>query len=414
MTAPGGTGDERQKLMLSLAANAATRIPGAAGILLFLPLAREGLGVAQYAALLAALSLGGAVTFVFGGVGITARRMIGAAHGAHDHTAQAEAFQSLVLLSLVLGIAAALVVVAWQWWTAAPSVLMLVALIPVASAAANLFDNVRAAYNEHYVTASIQFAVQLTLYAAGIGIGVFARDPLLVGLVMGGGSMIASVLAGVSLLRAHPALRGRRPRQMRAVITQVTGAGLADGMLMSGLALAVVLVEARADPALGAWFATIVRLFQTFLAPVLLVLLPVGSYVRMGWGSRDAASRRRVVVTSFAGGLAYGTVVALALATMTGFYIGRVMGLDAPAMQVSVAVFALLGTIVLYKSYTSIAFLLLDLRHLAIGSAAVVATSFAVAALPLSVATALIGYAVVTAVGLLLLTADSVRRYRGE
>lgn len=408
----GGRG-ERRKLMLSLAANAATRIPGAAGILLFLPLVREGLGVAQYAALLTALALGGAMTFVFGGVGIAARRMIGEAHGARDYAAQADAFHSLLLVSIVLGTGVALVVIAWQWWTTVSGVLMLVALIPVASATTNLFDNVRAAYNEHYVTAGIQFAVQMTLYAAGIEISAFSRNPLLAGLVIGGGSMIASIIAGLALLRAHPALRGGCPRRVRMVVGHATGAGLADGLLMGGLALAVVLVAARADPVLGAWFATIVRLFQTFLAPVLLVLLPIGSYLRMGWESRDPASRRRVVMASFASGVAYGTVVALALAVMAAFYMGRVLGLPAPATSVSIAVFALLGAIVLYKSYTSIAFLLLDLRHLAIGSTAIVAASFAVAALPVGVACALIGYAMVTTLGLLLLTGDSVRRYRG-
>ena len=48
---------EQRKLIYSLGANFMTRVPGAVGVLWFLPLLRFGLGTADYASLLASMSL---------------------------------------------------------------------------------------------------------------------------------------------------------------------------------------------------------------------------------------------------------------------------------------------------------------------------------------------------------------------
>ena len=58
---------EQRKLALSLATNFATRIPGAVGVLWFLPLLRYGLGTDPYSALLAALALGNSASALRGG-----------------------------------------------------------------------------------------------------------------------------------------------------------------------------------------------------------------------------------------------------------------------------------------------------------------------------------------------------------
>lgn len=408
-----GAGRERRRLALSLVANAATRIPAAIGVLLFLPLARAGLGVADYAAMLAALALGGAATFVFGGIGIAARRMIGAAHDAGDDAAQGDAFGSLLAIDAILLAFASIGVIAWQAVHGAAPALLFVALIPVLAAAANLFDSVRAAYNEHYVTATVQFVVQTVLYALGIGVAIFARDIVLSAMVIGGGNLIASLIAGVLLVRAHPALRRVGSGRLRGAAVQSGGAGIADGLLMSGLALAVVVVELRGDAVTGAWFATMVRLFQTFLSPVLLILVPVASYLRIGWDQRPPASRCRVLRLAMAGGAVYGVLAGVGLALAAELYVVRILDLSAPGSVVALSVFALFGAIVLYKSYTSIAFVLIELRHLALGSAAVVAASFVLAMAMPDIGAALLAYASVTAAGLAVLVADSARRYRG-
>ena len=103
---------EQRKLIFSLGANFLTRVPGAIGLLWFLPLLRFGLGTDDYANLLTSMALGSAAAFLSGGFSVVGRRLIGEAYSGGDRAGEADGFASLVVanvaaLSVALAIIAA-------------------------------------------------------------------------------------------------------------------------------------------------------------------------------------------------------------------------------------------------------------------------------------------------------------------
>src|SRR5207245_15232 len=87
----------------------------------------------------------------------------------------------------------------------------------------------------------------------------------------------------------------------------------ADGFLMATLSLSVVWLQAAAVPATSAWFATIVRLFQTLLTPVILVLLPLSSYIRILWQAKSAAQQPAVTKRTLFIGNVYAVVAGFSI-----------------------------------------------------------------------------------------------------
>ena len=162
---------------------------------------------------------------------------------------------------------------------------------------------------------------------------------------------------------------------------------LADGFLMASLSFSVVWLQSSADSTTSAWFATIVRLFQTLLMPVLLLLHPMSSYVRIRWNSKSVTQRQTFTKVTLVLGFGYGTSVAVALFVASQFYVNHLLRLPIAEVSRVWPIFLLFGAIIAYKSYSSVAYLVLDKpAHLsswttvAISSAVAVgvASSFAV------------------------------------
>ena len=111
----------------------------------------------------------------------------------------------------------------------------------------------------------------------------------------------------------------------------------------------------------SAWFATEVRLFQTFLVPVVLLLLPLSSYIRILWNSKSAEQRHAFARATLAIGVGYGALVATALFLASHLYVELLLHLPTPGSLLEVLpVFLLFGAIVAYKSYSSIAYMVLE------------------------------------------------------
>ena len=85
---------EQRKMLFSIAANFLTRVPGAVGLLWFLPLLHTGLGTAGYANLFSAMALAVSAGFLSGGVAIVGRRLIGEAYAKGDRQAEADHFMT--------------------------------------------------------------------------------------------------------------------------------------------------------------------------------------------------------------------------------------------------------------------------------------------------------------------------------
>jgi hypothetical protein len=373
---------ERRKLLLSLSTNFLTRVPGAVGILWFLPLLRFGLGTDDYARLLASLALGTAVAILSGGLSLVGRRLIGEAYSAGDRAGEADGFASLVLANAGSLCLTLVIVAGYLRIRNADTAMLLVAMIPAFGAFLNMFDNVRAAYNEHYVTATLQLVLQIALYTLGFLVPAMRHNLVLGAMVLQGHYLLASLVTFALLIRDRPYLIGGRPFAAWRVVREGALVAIADGFLMTAMSLSVVWLQSSASAATSGWFATIVRLFQTLLVPVILLLTPLSSYIRILWNGKSIAEQQRFATGTLGVGLGYGALVAFALYTASSFYVDGLLHLPAPGGPSQILpVFVLFGAIVAYKSYSSVAYLVLESAHLSSWTTLALTASLIIAAM---------------------------------
>jgi hypothetical protein len=352
---------EQRKLVLSLGTAFATRIPGAIGILWFLPLLRFDLGTEDYANLLAAMSLGVAATFLIGGFSLIGRRLIGEAYGADDRTGEADGFASVVVANVAAMGLASVIILAYYRLENASAKMLIVATLPALGVILTTFDNVRAAYNEHYVTALLQLVFQVTIFTIGFLVAATRHNLILAALVLQSHMILASLVTVILLLRDRPYLLHGRPIDVWRIMREGVMVAMADSILVTMLSLSVVWLQATASATTSAWFATTVRLFQTSLIPVILLLAPLSSYIRMRWNDKAIAQQHAFAKATFWIGLGYGAIVAVALFFASRLYVDDLLHLPAPGgVMIIVPYFVLFGAIVSWKSYSSIAYLVLD------------------------------------------------------
>jgi hypothetical protein len=352
---------ERRKLAYSLAINFATRIPGAIGVLFFLPLLRFGLGTADYASLLGASALGMASAFLSGGYGTVARRIVGEAYAARNPKHEANGFVSSVVSSAAGLLIATTIILIYCQATGANTTYFIVAMLPPITAFFNVIDNTRAAYNEHYVTATWLIVWQVVAYSIGFLVPYTRHHLIVSALLLGSPYMLASITAGVMLLWRRPYLLAGGAQLAGRVMREGTTFAVADGLLIASLSFAVTWVETSGRAETAAWFGTLVRLFQIFLVPIILLLLPLSSYIRIVWNERDAAQKKSLARTTLLLGLSYGGVVAIGLMLASKLYIGGVLKLNPGISAIEILpCFLLFGAIVAFRSYSSIAYQVLD------------------------------------------------------
>jgi len=355
------TTTEQRKLLYSLAANFATRIPGSIGVLFFLPLLRFGLGTDAYAGLLAASALGTAATFLSGGFNVVGRRLVGEAYSAGDRRGEAAACAGLSVANGASMLFALVIIIIYCSAVGAGTSFLIAAVLPVIAAFFNTFDNVRSAYNEHYVTATLQIILQVVAYTFGFLVPFTRQHIIVSAFVLTTPYLFASLFALALLLRKRSYLIGGSWEFTWRIIRDGTIYALADGLLTTALSLAVVWLETAASAQTAAWFATLVRLFQIFLVPVILLLLPLSSYIRVVWGASEPAKQRAFASITLVMGLGYGALVGIALLFVSQIYIGGVLHLPAPENLLNVLpCFLLFAAIVAYRSYSSIAYLVFD------------------------------------------------------
>ena len=121
---------EQRKLLFSLGANFLTRVPGAIGLLWFLPLLRFGLGTDDYANLLTSMALGSAAAFLSGGFSVVGRRLIGEAYSGGDRAGEADGFASLVVANVAALSVALAIIAAYCWVRGAGTVFLIVSTFP--------------------------------------------------------------------------------------------------------------------------------------------------------------------------------------------------------------------------------------------------------------------------------------------
>lgn len=374
-------GTEQRKLALSLVVNFATRVPGLLGVVVMLPLLHDDLGTADYAFLLGALALGATTTFLFGGFHTVARRQIGEAYSREDEPGQADGFMTLMAVNGLIFLAALVAMAAYCVFQPRGGAMFAISAFVALTAYANSFDNARAAYNEHYVTAVLQIIFQVLNLAAAFLFRPLREDPLLASYVLQGHGLVASLVAGGLMLWRRPYLLRGRVVDARLAARQGLAIGMADGLLAATLSLSVVWMQFSSTAAVAGWYGTLIRLFQTILVPVVLLLMPLSSYIRLGWNKKSATTQGRIVLASVVLGLGYGALASGVLALASYYYIDRLLALPAPGGWATlVPLYALFTAIIGYRSYSAIAYLVMDGTRLATAIAAQLLAALVLAA----------------------------------
>jgi hypothetical protein len=363
---------DRIRLIASLAFNFASKVPGAVAIFVILPLISRGLGTAAYGELLSALALGSAFTLPFGGVNAVGRRLLAVAVGAKDQAEQANIFVTTTVLMLAVATAAAIVMVcatANSWTTPA---FVLISVLPVLSGLFGVFDNLRASFNEHYVTAFLQLLFQTGIYAAVYLIGLQKNNVVIAGLVLQSPFLLASMTTLILMLAQRSYLCAGKIRGLRPMLFPAFGVMLADGALAFSLNLSVYWLNYSGNAEMAAWVGTFARLFQGFMSPILLIMFPITTYISMRWEKMTSEQRFRLHKLFIVIGFIYGVIVGAAMAFGGPLYIDRMFNLSVRGDRLDVLALSLfMGAVISQKAYTMLLYAVSEARFVSFGTAIV-------------------------------------------
>ncbi len=388
------------KLIASLGFNLIARLPGVLTVLFILPLISKSLGTAAYASLLSAVAVGSVCTLPFGGINTVGRRLIASAYGAKDRTREAEAF---VLTFLAAG-AMTIPACAAAYVANAKPVFFWVSLMPITVMFLNIADSIRASYNEHYVTAILQFVFQASIIGAVLLVGVPKHGVLFSGLALHLPYVLASLATLALLVYQRPYLLSGKAHGLRAMLVPALSVTVADGSLMALLNLSVYWLGQAGNADYAAWYGTFVRLFQSFLSPVMLILLPLTSYIAIRWQDLSPDRQLHLHRTFMLGGVGYGAAVGLIMAVGGSYYIGHIFTIAAHGDTFDVAAITLfIAAFIALKTYSLLLYSVSDARRVSFGTAGVVLVGFSAAA-----ATASIGLPPHRAVDALLATTGAL------
>lgn len=359
---------QQRQLGLSVAMGLFTRVPGLAGVLFFLPRLKAAIGLEDFATMMAAIALGGSATFVMAGFSYVSRRRVGEAYSRGDKSAEADVLRSLFEIVIIAMILSSIAITIYGFVRGSTGVFYAGGLLTAISILFQQQDGIRAAYNEHYITATIQVVVQSTVYALVLLVFPTSLYSAMLGIVVIAGSpLLTSIIALTDLLRRRPYVLSGKSTLKKIMAKESIILGLGDGFLMVTLSFTVLYLDSVGAVAASAWFATTHRLFAMLIIPAILILLPVSSYVRLIWNDSSTARKRLIITTTLVVSLVYGPGVGIALMILSQLYVEDVMNIPRPGnFAQAVAIFTLFATIVVYKSYISISFVLLDSRRMSL------------------------------------------------
>ena len=363
---------ERRRLLASLFFNFVAKVPGIAAVFVVLPLISRGLGTSDYGELLSALALGSSFGLPFGGINAVCRRMLGAAVGSGNKEEQANVFVTNSVFVLVVAIVGCLImtIAAGSSWSR--PVFMVVALLPVIASFFNVYDNIRASYNEHYVTAVFQLVFQILVYTGIYFVGVSPGAVLMGGMVIQAPYFLASMATLIMLLMQRPYLLRGRVGNVVGVAVPAIGVTLADGSLTLILNLSVYWLRVAGSTGYAAWDGTMVRLFFTCMSPAVLVLFPVTTYVSMRW-QHLSTERQLLLHKLFLGlGCGYGLLVGAILGVGGPFYIDHMFKLTVRGDTIDVIAISLfMAAVLAQKSYAMLLYAVAEARLVSYGTAVI-------------------------------------------
>jgi len=360
-----------------------SKVPGLAVAFIILPAISQSLGPGDYSEFLSALALGSVFTLFFGGINAVGRRLLAAAYGAHNKIRQANIFITATSVAAAVALTSASIVVVSTAQSWSKSQFLLICLFPILSGFLNFFDNLRASYNEHYVTSIFLLIFQVVIYAAVYAIGLPKGGILTAGLALQSALPLASAASLAILLIQRRFLLSGQIEKVREVIYPAIGVTMADGVLSALLNLGVYWLAYMHAADMTPWLGTFVRLFQTFISPILLIFFPLTSYISMRWGNMSTKRQMQLLKFFLVTGSLYGVMVGCAMAYMGPIYMDREFKFAIRGDRFDVLALSLfMGAIIAQKTYTMLLYAVYDARFVSFGSA--VASTFGISVAALS------------------------------
>jgi hypothetical protein len=371
---------ERRRLLASLFFNFVAKVPGIAAVFVVLPLISRGLGTSDYGELLSALALGASFGLPFGGINAVCRRLLGTAVGAGDKREQANVFATNSMFVLVVAVVGSIIMIAATGRSWSRPIFIAVTLLPVIASFFNVYDNIRASYNEHYVTALFQLVFQILVYTGIYLVGVSPGAVLLSGMVIQSPYFLASMATLILLLAQRPYLLRGRVSNVVGVAVPAVGVTLADGSLTLILNLSVYYLSVAGSTGYAAWEGTMVRLFFTFMSPAVLILFPVTTYVSMRWQQLTVERQIGLHKLFLVLGCGYGLLVGAILGVGGPFYIDRMFKLSVNGDTTDVIAISLfMAAVLAQKSYAMLLYAVTEARFVSYGTAVVAIVAIAAA-----------------------------------
>jgi hypothetical protein len=256
----------------------------------------------------------------------------------------------------------------------------------------------------------------VSIYAAVYIVGLPQGAIALSGFVLTLPYALASCATLVILLAQRPFLLAGTIKEIRQYLMPALGVMMADGALALLLNVSVYWLKVAHDEAMAAWLGTFVRLFQSFMSPVLLILFPVTTYISMRWSGLTVSRRVLLYKVFILAGFAYGIIVGGAMAFVGPFYIDHMFRLTARGDGLDVSALSLfLGTIIAQKTYTMLLYAVSEAKFVSFGTAVVsafgiVAGALASVWLPAERAVVVLFLAVAVGVPIVLLIGDHRNR----
>jgi O-antigen/teichoic acid export membrane protein len=374
-------GPDRLKLGASLAFNLIAKLPGIAAVFFILPLVSRSLGTAPYGELLSALAIGSVFNLPFGGINAVGRRLLAKAVGAEDRRQQANVFvTTLALMGIVASVCTIVMISATARGWSQP-IFIFICVLPTIAGACNVFDNLRASFNEVYITSIFLFATQVIVYAAVYFFGLPQGGVAMSGLALQAPYILASWMSLATMLIQRPYLSSGKLAGMRRMLLPALGVVMADGALAILLNLTVYWLNVVGSKEMAAWLGTFSRLFQTLTAPMLLVLFPITSYVSIRW---DRMTTRRQALLSdlfLVVGAISGILIGVGMGFAGPWYIDHMFKLSAAGDRMDIAAISLfMAAVIAQKAYTMLVYAVTEARFVSFGTAIVAAAGLTLAA----------------------------------
>ncbi|SDH20506.1 hypothetical protein SAMN05216338_1006165 [Bradyrhizobium sp. Rc2d] len=360
---------DRLRLIASIAFNVISKSPAVLNIAFILPLIHKSLGTALYGEFLSMLALGSSFTLFFGGINTVSRRHLSAAHGSNNKAEESKIISDAVGCAMIAAILSGIVVAAIASRTASAPALVFAALLPIFAAFTNTFDNLRAAYNEHYITAILQTIAQVIVYVWVIYSGLEPGALLASALTLQLPFIVASVLTFLLLLWKRDHLRVvAAPQRIAATFRSAFYVTLSDGALFAALNASLYGLGALGAVGVAAWYGTLIRVFQTLLSPALLIMLPITSFIAIRWVSWTTIQRTKAWRSVAAISFGYGILVSLLFTIGANPYLTALFP-DVPRFSafhlICLAFF--FGTVVCQKVYSQFTYSIAEGKSLAVG-----------------------------------------------